>query len=105
MSPFTLADVHAKAHHRYTLQILTGYKYTKWMCNVAHRTFTPLARVSASGRKSSRQRACATMHTSVLLSLLVFLPMDENFHDNVKCGAQIVQPRLCILWIIQDLSG
>ena len=54
--PFHTRGCARKAHHRYTLQILTGYKYTKWMCNVAHRTFTPLARFSASGRKSSRQR-------------------------------------------------
>ena len=64
--PFHTRGCARKAHHRYTLQILTGYKYTKWMCNVAHRTFTPLARFSASGRKSSRQRATSGFRLGVV---------------------------------------
>ena len=39
------------------------------------------------------------MHTPVLLSLLVFPPMDENFHDTGKEQWKVVK------WILRYLKG
>ena len=47
------------------LSLLTSYKYNMCMCNVAHRSLALVARVSACGRKSSRQRGPFT-HTGII---------------------------------------
>ena len=63
-------DVHSSAHLLYTQEsygaflapytlhplLLTNYKYIMYVCNVAHCSSALVARVSARGRKSSRQR-------------------------------------------------